>query len=298
MREVSGTIPTQQSIGTRTPFASPQKAGKRSHEALHPSLHPPAGMSDPTDPTPAAPRRSIHSYVVRAGRMGSGQERALAELGPRFVLPFAGAPVDWSLPFGREAPRILEIGFGMGDATAVIAAALPGTDFIGVEVHPPGVGSLLRQIGERQLGNLRIVQHDAVEVLERMIAPDSLAGVHVFFPDPWHKKRHHKRRLIQAPFVRLLVSRLAPGGRLHCATDWQPYAEQMLVVLGAEPALRNTAADYAPRPDYRPLTKFENRGLKLGHGVWDLVFVRPGAPPADRRLSSAPASPAGSHPGP
>jgi len=141
-------------------------------------------------------------------------------------------------------------------------------------VHTPGVGALLKRIGELELTNLRLIQHDAVEVLQQMIAPQSLAGVHVFFPDPWHKKKHNKRRLIQPAFVQLLASRLAPGGSLHCATDWQPYAEQMLEVLSAEPALRNTAAGYAPRPDYRPLTKFENRGLKLGHGVWDLVFVR------------------------
>lgn len=228
---------------------------------------------DPTSPA-GTPRRAIRSYVVRAGRMGSGQERALAELGPRFVLPYAPEAVDWSAAFGRTAPRILEIGFGMGGATAQIAQALPDHDFIGVEVHTPGVGALLRLIGEQGLTNLRIVQHDAVEVLERMVAPDSLAGVHVFFPDPWHKKRHHKRRLIQPPFVRLLASRLAPGGYLHCATDWQPYAEQMLEVLGAEPSLRNRAEGYAPRPDYRPLTKFEQRGLRLGHGVWDLVFER------------------------
>jgi tRNA (guanine-N7-)-methyltransferase len=163
----------------------------------------------------------------------------------------------------------------MGDATAAIAQALPGTDFIGVEVHTPGVGALLKRIGEMKLSNLRLIQHDAVEVLEHMIAPDSLAGVHVFFPDPWHKKKHNKRRLIQPAFVRRLVDRIAPGGYLHCATDWQPYAEQMLDVLSAEPLLRNTAAGYAPKPDYRPLTKFENRGLKLGHGVWDLVFSRP-----------------------
>ncbi|MEO6032803.1 MAG: tRNA (guanosine(46)-N7)-methyltransferase TrmB, partial [Burkholderiaceae bacterium] len=169
---------------------------------------------------------------------------------------------------------VLEIGFGMGDATAAIAQALPGTDLIGVEVHTPGVGALLKQIGERGLANLRLIQHDAVDVLEQMIAPESLAGVHVFFPDPWHKKRHHKRRLIQADFVRLLVQRMAAGGYLHCATDWQPYAQQMLEVLGAEPGLRNTAPGFAPRPDYRPLTKFENRGLKLGHCVWDLVFVK------------------------
>ncbi|MEP6876510.1 MAG: tRNA (guanosine(46)-N7)-methyltransferase TrmB, partial [Burkholderiales bacterium] len=177
--------------------------------------------------------------------------------------------------FGRSAPRVLEIGFGMGDATASIAQALPGTDFIGVEVHTPGVGALLKRIGELGLTNLRLLQHDAVEVLEHMIAPDSLAGVHVFFPDPWHKKKHNKRRLIQPDVVRQLVSRIAPGGYLHCATDWQPYAEQMLEVLTSERLLHNTAADYAPRPDYRPLTKFENRGLKLGHGVWDLVFNRP-----------------------
>jgi tRNA (guanine-N7-)-methyltransferase len=231
-------------------------------------------MTDPLASPPAAPRRGIRSYVVRAGRMGTGQERALAELGPRYVLPFVDGALDWPAAFGRVAPRVLEIGFGMGDATAAIAAGRPDTDFLGVEVHPPGVGALLRQVGERGLTNVRIVQHDAVEVLERMIAPDSLAGVFVFFPDPWHKKRHHKRRLIQPPFVRLLASRLAPGGTLHCATDWQPYAEQMLDVLGAEPSLRNTADGYAERPAYRPLTKFENRGLKLGHGVWDLVFVR------------------------
>jgi tRNA (guanine-N7-)-methyltransferase len=179
-----------------------------------------------------------------------------------------------SQAFGREAPLVLEIGFGMGDATAQIAQALPSTNFLGVEVHPPGVGALLKHIDEKGLNNLRIVQHDAVEVLDHMVAPASLAGVHIFFPDPWHKKKHNKRRLVQAPFIARLVTRLAPGGYLHCATDWQPYAQQMLEVLSAEPALHNTVAAYAPRPDYRPLTKFEHRGLKLGHGVWDLVFAR------------------------
>jgi tRNA (guanine-N7-)-methyltransferase len=228
--------------------------------------------SDPT--TPSGAPRPIRSFVLRAGRMGSGQERALAELGPRFVVPFQSALIDWPALFGRDAPRILEIGFGMGDATARIAQALPDTDFIGVEVHTPGVGALLRQIGEQHLRNVRIVQHDAVEVLEQMVAPGSLAGAHVFFPDPWHNKRHHKRRLIQPPFVRLLASRLAPGATLHCATDWQPYAQQMIDVLGAEPLLRNRAQDFAPRPAYRPPTKFEQRGLRLGHGVWDLLFER------------------------
>lgn len=219
-------------------------------------------------------RRSIRSFVVRAGRMGPGQARALAELGPRFMLPFSSAPADFDAVFGRAAPRVLEIGFGMGDATAAIAAALPETDFIGVEVHTPGVGALLKRIGESGLRNLRLIQHDAVDVLQQMVAPASLAGIHVFFPDPWHKKKHNKRRLIQADFVHLLADRLAANGYLHCATDWQPYAEQMREVLSAEQLLRNSAAGYAPKPAYRPLTKFENRGLKLGHGVWDLVFTK------------------------
>ena len=233
-------------------------------------------MSEPTLPAEAsiAPRRAIRSFVLRAGRMGSGQVRALAELGPRFVLPFTNAALEPVKVFGRQAPLVVEIGFGMGQATATIAAARPETDFIGIEVHPPGVGALLQRIEEAGLSNLRLVQHDAVEVLEAMIAPASLAGVHVFFPDPWHKKKHHKRRLIQPVFVALLASRLAPGGWLHCATDWQPYAEQMLAVLSAEPTLVNSCDSYAPRPDYRPQTKFELRGVNLGHGVWDLVFRR------------------------
>ncbi|MCR5865284.1 MAG: tRNA (guanosine(46)-N7)-methyltransferase TrmB [Aquincola tertiaricarbonis] len=220
------------------------------------------------------PRRPIRSFVLRAGRMGTGQQRALAELGPRFLLPYQPAPLDYAAAFGRSAPVVLEIGFGMGGATAQIAAARPDTDFIGVEVHEPGVGALLKRIGEEDLTNLRLVQHDAVEVLRDMIPPGSLAGVHIFFPDPWHKKKHHKRRLLQPAFVARLVQHIAPGGYLHCATDWQDYAVQMLEVLGAEPQLRNTAEGYAPRPDYRPLTKFEQRGLNLGHGVWDLVFTR------------------------
>jgi tRNA (guanine-N7-)-methyltransferase len=224
---------------------------------------------------PETPRRAtVRSFVLRAGRIGPGQQRALDELGPRFVLPYRDALLDFEATFGRQAPTVLEIGFGMGDATAQIAAAMPQTNFIGVEVHAPGVGALLKRIGELGLDNLRLVQHDAVEVLQHMIPPASLAGVHLYFPDPWHKKRHHKRRLVQPAWVRQLVTRLAPGGYLHCATDWQPYAEQMLEVLGAEPALINTAEGYAPRPAWRPQTKFESRGLKLGHGVWDLLFRR------------------------
>jgi tRNA (guanine-N7-)-methyltransferase len=206
--------------------------------------------------------------------MGSGQTRALQALGPRFVLPFGEVPLDFAVLFGRRAPVVLEIGFGMGDATAAIANDLPGTDFLGIEVHTPGVGALLRQIGERGLSNLRIVQHDAVEVLRAMVPAGSLAGIHVFFPDPWHKKRHHKRRLLQPLIVAELARRLEPGGYLHCATDWEPYAQQMLEVLSAEPMLTNTGEGFSSRPAYRPLTKFESRGLKLGHGVWDLVFKR------------------------
>ena len=235
-------------------------------------------MTEPDRPataTEARPmRRPIRSFVLRAGRMGPGQARALAELGPRFIVPYAPAPLDFAALFGREAPRILEIGFGMGDATASVAQAMPDTDFIGVEVHAPGVGALLKRIGETGLTNVRVIQHDAVDVLEHMIGAGSLAAVHIFFPDPWHKARHHKRRLIQPGFVRLVASRLAAGGTLHCATDWEPYAAQMLDVLSAEPALQNTAAAYAQRPAHRPMTRFENRGLGLGHGVRDLVFAR------------------------
>lgn len=230
-------------------------------------------MSD--DDQGAAPRRAIKSFVTRAGRMGTGQIKALAELGPKFVLPYKTEKLDLAATFGRQAPVVLEIGFGMGGATAEIAATLPDHDFIGCEVHEPGVGALLKLIDEKQLANIRIVQHDAVEVLRDMVGEGVLAGVHIFFPDPWHKKRHNKRRLIQPAFVAQLVKHIAPGGYLHCATDWQPYAEQMLEVLSAEPALLNTAAaatGYADKPAYRPLTKFEARGLRLGHGVWDLVF--------------------------
>lgn len=227
-------------------------------------------MTEPLPPEQA--RRSVKSFVLRAGRMGTGQARALEEYGPHFLIPYQPAPLDLDAAFGRAAPKILEIGFGMGDSTATIAASLPGNDYLGVEVHTPGVGALLKRIGEGNLSNLRIIQHDAVEVLEHMIADASLDGIHIFFPDPWPKKKHHKRRLIQPALVAKLASKLKPGGYLHLATDWEHYAVQMLDVLSAERTLANTAKDYAPRPDYRPLTKFEKRGLKLGHGVWDLIF--------------------------
>ncbi len=252
-----------------------------------------------------AHHRPIRSFVLRTGRMGTGQERALAELGPSFILPYQAQLLDLNTlksiafhadsmpgnslkdskntennnldPISNDHPVVLEIGFGMGDATAKIAQHLPDTLFLACEVHTPGVGALLRLIGEQQIPNIRIIQHDAVEVLAQMISKESLAGIHIFFPDPWHKKRHHKRRLIQPAFVNKLVQHLKRGGYLHCATDWQPYAEQILEVLSAEPALKNTATSpdgYAEKPAYRPLTKFENRGIKLGHGVWDVVFEK------------------------
>lgn len=200
--------------------------------------------------------------------------KALQTLGPQFLLPYSTEPLDVQRVFGRSAPLILEVGFGMGEATAHIARLRPDDNFLCCEVHEPGVGALLKRIGEQDIRNIRIIQHDAVQVLQHMLVPSSLDGVHIFFPDPWHKKKHNKRRLIQQPLVSHLASRIRPGGYLHCATDWQAYAEQMLQVLSDEPLLVNTAADYAPRPAYRPLTKFENRGLRLGHGVWDLVFQR------------------------
>jgi tRNA (guanine-N7-)-methyltransferase len=242
--------------------------------------------------------KTIKSFVRRAGRTTSGQAKAFDDLGPRFILPYQSHAIDLIAAYADStgadgqkepdngdatppSPLVLEIGFGMGEATAHIAAVMPGTRFLCCEVHPPGVGALLKRIGEQDLRNIRIVAHDAVEVIDNMLAPASLDGVHIFFPDPWHKKKHNKRRLIQAPLIAKLAARIKPGGYLHCATDWQPYAEQILQVLTDEPQLTNPWAishpelgGYAPKPHYRPLTKFENRGIKLGHGVWDVVFVR------------------------
>jgi tRNA (guanine-N7-)-methyltransferase len=270
------------------------------------------GQADRTD--------RIRSFVLRAGRLTAGQQRALDDLGPQFLVPFEKQPFDWAATFShpsidaasRPRPRILEIGFGMGETTAAIAQLRPEDDFLAIEVHLPGVGALLKRIGELGLTNLRLIRHDAVEVLEHMIEANSLDGIHIYFADPWHKKRHHKRRLIQKQFVELLASRIKPGGYLHLATDWHNYAEQMLLVLNRELSLQNTStasirietftrADvvdsgvdgpseskneftpslkdlednhpgYAERPSYRPVTKFENRGIRLGHGVWDLVY--------------------------
>jgi tRNA (guanine-N7-)-methyltransferase len=227
---------------------------------------------------PVHPVRAIRSFVRRTGRTTAGQAKAFADVGPQFLLPFISESADFAAIFKRNAPTVLEIGFGMGEATAHIASVMPETNFLCCEVHTPGVGALLKRIEEQSLTNIRILQHDAVEVMNEMLEPASLDGIHIFFPDPWHKKKHNKRRLIQAPLIAKLATRLKPGGYLHCATDWQPYAEQILEVLSAEPLLENTAdtsiGGYAPKPGYRPLTKFENRGIKLGHGVWDVVFKR------------------------
>jgi tRNA (guanine-N7-)-methyltransferase len=221
-----------------------------------------------------AGHRPIRSFVLRQGRVSKAQRRAHDTLLPRYGVPFAEQALDLDAVFGRQAPHILEIGFGMGETTADIATAHPQNDYLGIEVHTPGVGSLLKNIEERGLTNIRIVQHDAVEVLEQMIEPATLDGVHVFFPDPWPKKRHHKRRLLQAPFVKLLASRLKPGGYIHVATDWEEYAREILDVMSAEGELENSAAAFAVRPDDRPFTKFEDRGLKLGHPIWDVIFVK------------------------
>lgn len=216
----------------------------------------------------------IRSFVMRRGHLSDAQRDAHERLLPQYGVPPGDGPIDFEALFGRLAPVVLEIGFGMGHTTATIAAARPETDFLGIEVYTPGVGSLLRHIEDDALKNVRIIQLDAVEVLKQRIAQASLAGVHLYFPDPWPKLRHHKRRLVQAPFIAHLATRIAPGGYLHCATDWEPYAQQMLQVLSAEPLLVNQADGFAPRPDWRPLTKFEQRGMRLGHGVFDLMCLR------------------------
>ncbi|HSN41456.1 MAG TPA: tRNA (guanosine(46)-N7)-methyltransferase TrmB, partial [Burkholderiales bacterium] len=220
-------------------------------------------MTDETDLS----KRHIRSYVLRQGRVTPAQQRACDMLLPRFGIPYAAQQLDLVQAFGRNAPKILEIGFGMGDSTAAIALAHPENDYLALEVHTPGVGNLLKLIAAQQITNIRIIRHDAVEVLRDMLADATLDGVHIFFPDPWHKTRHNKRRLIQAPFIALLAQKLKPGAYLHVATDWEDYAGQILAVLGAEPLLENATRDYSPRPAYRPLTKFEQRGMRLGHGV-------------------------------
>lgn len=262
----------------------------------------PANSAPDNVPTPQF-RKTIKSFVRRAGRITTGQTKAFVDLGAQYLLPYQPKAIDFIATWADNSPAsaengttkaaepahpvIFEIGFGMGEATAHIAALLPQTHFLACEVHQPGVGSLLKRIGnslatEQPIDNIRIISHDAVEVIDNMLPLGSLDGVHIFFPDPWHKKRHNKRRLIQSPLIAKLAARLKVGAYIHCATDWQPYAEQILEVLSAEPLLKNRAdpmldaelAGYSPKPYYRPLTKFENRGIKLGHGVWDVVFER------------------------
>jgi tRNA (guanine-N7-)-methyltransferase len=217
-------------------------------------------------------RQPVRSFVLRQGRISNAQRRACEALLPKYGIPFKPGLIDLDHIFDRSSPKILEIGFGMGESTAAIAQSHPDNDYLAIEVHTPGVGSLLHQIETLELTNLRIIQHDAIEVLQHMLDSGCLDSVHIFFPDPWPKAKHHKRRLIQPAFVANLCKHLKRGGTLHAATDWEDYAEQMLQVMRNEQQLANTATDYSPRPDYRPLTKFEQRGLRLGHGVWDLIF--------------------------
>ena len=229
-------------------------------------------MSSPDEPRPL---RRIRSFVRREGRITPGQQRALQECWPRYGLE-ADARLDLAQVFGRDAPRTLEIGFGNGASLATMAAQQPQHDFIGIEVHRPGVGHLLQLIEEQGLGNVRLMREDAVQVLQHCIADDSLDRVLLFFPDPWHKKRHHKRRIVQPDFIELLASKIRHGGRLHMATDWEDYAQHMVEVMSGSTAFRNCAASgaFVPRPEYRPVTKFEQRGQRLGHGVWDLLYER------------------------
>ncbi len=235
-----------------------------------------------TDSAEDLRHRAIRSFVMRMGRMTDAQRRALDDLWPRWGVDLpapdasGAAWLDLDQVFGRVAPRALEIGFGNGESLAQLAATNPQRDYLGIEVHRPGVGHLLLLAEKHGLGNVRAICHDAVEVLQRHIAPGSLDEVLILFADPWHKKRHHKRRLIQTPFVDLLASRVRAGGLLELATDWQPYAEQMLEVLGSSRWFTNLSPEgsYVPRPDWRTLTRFERRGERLGHGVWDLAFRR------------------------
>lgn len=257
----SNSTPNTEPLDTASPAAiesAPESAAESAAQGQAPE-----GVAYP---------KAIKSYVRRAGRTTTGQAKAFEDLGPRFLLQYHKAPLDAAAAYGRTAPLILEIGFGMGEATAHIARVRPDDNFLCCEVHEPGVGALLKRIGEQEIENIRILQHDAVEVIDNMLPEASIDGVHIFFPDPWHKKKHNKRRLIQSPLIAKLAARIKPGGYIHCATDWEPYAVQILEVLNAERTLQNTAEAYAPKPDYRPLTKFENRGIRLGHGVWDLVF--------------------------
>ena len=327
-------VSTGAQTGALTSAQTPVDASARAGGQTEAHGTAPAAMRSVTRDTAPEPRlttQSIRSFVLRQGRMSPAQKLAYETLMPRYGIRYvapaaagttvgaaedtaAHASLDFAAVFGRAAPTILEIGSGMGETTAAIAEAMPENNFIAVEVHTPGVGALLKLIGQKKLTNLRVIQHDAVEVVQQMLGENTLAGIHLFFADPWPKARHHKRRIVQPPFVKLLASRLAPGGYLHCATDWEPYAQHMIEVLSSEPQLTNTAINtdtnpanytvansatkmaanpatsatqstsaqpaahtangFAPRPHYRPITKFETRGIKLGHGVRDLIFTK------------------------
>ena len=242
-----------------------------------PEDRPRAQAAEPTPGDTGRPRRGVRSFVVRAGRMTVAQERAWRELWPAIGVPEGDGPIDLDALFGRRAPRTLEIGFGNGESLVALAAAHPERDYLGVEVHRPGIGHLMLRCEAERLTNVRAVCRDAVEVLEQRIADQSLDELLLYFPDPWHKKRHHKRRIVQPAFVELVARKLGPGGVLRMATDWQDYAGHMLAVAGACAALRNESVtgDFVPRPESRPVTKFERRGHRLGHGTWDLAFHKP-----------------------
>lgn len=248
--------------------------------------HPPAANTETLVPRDASKtqtedsldenQRRIKSFVLRQGRLTKSQQKALDEYWKIFGLEVSQGPLDFVETFGRQAPTIIEIGFGMGKSLAEMAKANPQNNYIGIEVHKPGVGALLKLIADEQLKNLRVFNDDAIEVLANCIPPNSLSGVYLFFPDPWHKKRHHKRRIVQPEFAATLANHLKIDGHFHMATDWENYAEHMMEVMSAAPNYRNIAGEgqFTPRPDYRPLTKFEQRGQRLGHGVWDLIFAK------------------------
>ncbi len=221
-------------------------------------------------------QRRIKSFVLRQGRLTKGQQQAIETQWPKYGVPFQPEPLNFTELFGRQAPTFLEIGFGMGKSLAQMAQDHPENNYLGIEVHRPGVGALLKEVAERGLTNIRVMNHDAIEVLDKMIPDASLAGVYLFFPDPWHKKRHHKRRIVQPEFAQKIAQKLQPNGIFHMATDWEDYAHHMMEVMTQAPHFQNTQPEghFTPRPNYRPLTKFEARGQKLGHGVWDLIFTK------------------------
>jgi len=243
----------------------------------------PENMSDTNNPQDTSSNAEdkklahrIKSFVLRQGRLSNAQQKAIDNNWPKFGLEVKDELLDFNQLFGRDAPTIVEIGFGMGKSLAEMAEANPQQNYIGIEVHRPGVGALLKLVEEKGLTNIRVYNHDAIEVLEKCIPENSLAGVYLFFPDPWHKKRHHKRRIVQKEFAEKIAKHLKQGGQFHMATDWENYAEHMMDVMSESSIYRNTSGErqYTPRPEYRPLTKFEARGHRLGHGVWDLIFEK------------------------